>query len=172
MEVFWYLRLNPNLIYSVDFHVSGYMRIRTSDSPVLKCKGFSFVVNNEGYLVKLLDPLGRVNVFCCPVYISGPFCPCKLNICPVSSKSLLSAQWVAKFLHADSEDSDQTENIPCISVFMHPSVHSSHFSMHTISYELCVLRVLKFHIWIPHGKIADQYFFLVRHISLSGFTSL
>ena len=32
-------------------------------------------------------------------------------------------------------------------------------------------RVLKFHIWIPHGKIADLYFFfffLVRVISLSG----
>ena len=29
-------------------------------------------------------------------------------------------------------------------------------------------RVLKFHIWIPHGKIADTHFFLVRVISLSG----
>ena len=29
-------------------------------------------------------------------------------------------------------------------------------------------RVLKFHIGIPHGKIADLYFFLVRVISLSG----
>ena len=29
-------------------------------------------------------------------------------------------------------------------------------------------RVLKFHIWISHGKIADPYFFLVRVISLSG----
>ena len=28
--------------------------------------------------------------------------------------------------------------------------------------------VLKFHIWIPHGKIADMFFFLVRVISLSG----
>ena len=28
--------------------------------------------------------------------------------------------------------------------------------------------VLKFHIWISHGKIADPYFFLVRVISLSG----
>ena len=90
-------------------------------------------------------------------------------------------------------------------------VHSSHFLMHAISYEPCMLgfwnfiyeflmeiqltvifffselslflelypfekirmtsdvcyilltvhaRVLKFHIWIPHGKIADPYFFL------------
>ena len=34
-----------------------------------------------------------------------------LGICPVCSESLLGAQWVAKdpsFLHADSEDSDQT----------------------------------------------------------------
>ena len=29
-------------------------------------------------------------------------------------------------------------------------------------------RVLKFHVWIPHGKIADPYFFLVRVIYLSG----
>ena len=29
-------------------------------------------------------------------------------------------------------------------------------------------RVLKFHIWIPHGKIANWYFFLVQVISLSG----
>ena len=29
-------------------------------------------------------------------------------------------------------------------------------------------RVLKFHVWIPHGKIADPYFFLVRVVSLSG----
>ena len=33
-------------------------------------------------------------------------------------------------------------------------------------------RVLKFHIWIPRGKIADPYFFLVRVISLSGVTPL
>ena len=30
------------------------------------------------------------------------------------------------------------------------------------------VRVLKFHIWIPHGKLADTHFFLVRVISLSG----
>ena len=29
-------------------------------------------------------------------------------------------------------------------------------------------RVLKFHIWIPHGKIVDARFFLIRVISLSG----
>ena len=29
-------------------------------------------------------------------------------------------------------------------------------------------RVLKFHIWIPHGKIADTHFFLVQVISLPG----
>ena len=33
-------------------------------------------------------------------------------------------------------------------------------------------RVLKFHIWTPHGKIADLYFFLVRVTSLSGVTPL
>ena len=38
-----------------------------------------------------------------------------LGIRPVWSESLLCAQWVAKdpgFLHADSEDSDQTGRIP------------------------------------------------------------
>ena len=29
-------------------------------------------------------------------------------------------------------------------------------------------RVLKFYIWIPHGKVADSYFFLVLVISPSG----
>ena len=48
---------------------------------------------------------------------------------------------------------------------LHPSVclkHACHilWTMHA--------RLLKFHIWIPHGKITDQYFFLVRVISLSG----
>ena len=33
-------------------------------------------------------------------------------------------------------------------------------------------RVLKFHIWIPHGKITDQYFFLVLVISLFGIMPL
>ena len=33
-------------------------------------------------------------------------------------------------------------------------------------------RVLKFHIWITHGKITDPYFFLDRAISLSGVISL
>ena len=38
-----------------------------------------------------------------------------LGIHPVWSESLLCTQWVAKdpsFLHADSEDSDQTEQMP------------------------------------------------------------
>ena len=32
--------------------------------------------------------------------------------------------------------------------------------------------VLKFLKWIPHGKIADPYFFLVQVISLSGVTPM
>ena len=39
----------------------------------------------------------------------------RLGICPVWSESSLCAQWVAKdpsFLHADSEDSDQTGRMP------------------------------------------------------------
>ena len=41
-----------------------------------------------------------------------------LGICPVWSESLLCAKWVAKgprFLHADSEDSDQTGQMPRLS---------------------------------------------------------
>lgn len=53
------IRMSLKALQTENHDLSGYMRIRTSDSPVLKCKGFSFVVNNEGYLVKLLDPLGR-----------------------------------------------------------------------------------------------------------------
>ena len=30
-------------------------------------------------------------------------------------------------------------------------------------------RVLKFHIWIPDGRIADPYFFLIRIVSLFGY---
>ena len=40
-----------------------------------------------------------------------------LGICPVWSESLLCALWVAKdpsFLHADSEDSDQTGRMPSL----------------------------------------------------------
>ena len=29
-------------------------------------------------------------------------------------------------------------------------------------------RVLKFHIWIPHVKVVDWYFFLARVMTLSG----
>ena len=35
----------------------------------------------------------------------------------------------------------------------------AHFLMHSISFELVRARVLKFHIWITHEKIADTYFF-------------
>ena len=44
-----------------------------------------------------------------------------------------------------------------------PSVHASIRSSKTVH-----ARVLKFHLWIPHGKIIDTRFFLVRVISLSG----
>ena len=33
-------------------------------------------------------------------------------------------------------------------------------------------RVMKFHIWVPHGKIADPYFFLFRVMPLFGVTLL
>ena len=46
--------------------------------------------------------------------------------------------------------------------------HSRHFLMRAISYKPCMLRFLKFHIWIPHGKVADTCFFLVLVTSLSG----
>ena len=49
-----------------------------------------------------------------------------------------------------------------IGLSVRPSVRSSR-TVHA--------RVLKFYIWIPHGKIADTHFFLVRVISLSGVMS-
>ena len=42
-------------------------------------------------------------------------------------------------------------------------VHASVRSSRTVR-----ARVLKFHLWIPHGKIVNEHFFLVRVISLSG----
>ena len=47
-------------------------------------------------------------------------------------------------------------------LFFIPCLCLSCFLMHAVSYELCNgvhARVLKFHIWIPHEKIADLYFF-------------
>ena len=47
-----------------------------------------------------------------------------------------------------------------VRVYVRPCIHSSK-NVHAT--------VLKFHIWIPHGKIADLYFyFLVQVIPLSG----
>ena len=50
---------------------------------------------------------------------------------------------------------------------MHASVRACIRSSRTMH-----ARVLKFHRWIPHGKIADTRLFLVRVISLSGVTPL
>ena len=69
-------------------------------------------------------------------------CPLKtqisLGIHPVWSESLLCAQWVAKdpmFLHADSEDSDQTGRMPkLIWVFAGPT-HFLGFVMSWLSYD-------------------------------------
>ena len=43
--------------------------------------------------------------------------------------------------------------------------YSADFLMHSISFEQCML-LLKFHIWIPHGKIADTYFFFLTGLCL------
>ena len=66
----------------------------------------------------------QMNCFCCEQNLFEPphdktnkmtVCPAKTQIIyPVWSESLLCAEWVAKdpsFLHADSEDSDQTESL-------------------------------------------------------------
>ena len=43
------------------------------------------------------------------------------------------------------------------------------FVLSVLSSKSVHARVLKFHIWIPHGKIADtRFIFIVRVISLSG----
>ena len=69
-------------------------------------------------------------------------CPAKteisLGLRPVWSESLLCAQWVAKdsrFLHADSEDSDQTGQIPrLIRVFAGHTCHFVGFVMRWLKY--------------------------------------
>ena len=107
-------------------------------------------------------------------------CPAKTQICPGWSESSLCSQWLAKnpsFLHVDSEDSDQPGWMPrliwvfagrtvtllcpqlrrsCGSILVSggPSVRLSIRSSKTVH-----ARVLKFHIWIPHGKIVDPHFF-------------
>ena len=61
-----------------------------------------------------------------------------LGIHPVWSESLLCAQWVAKdpwFLHADSEDSDQTGRMPrLIWVFSECTCHFVGFTMMRLIY--------------------------------------
>ena len=68
------------------------------------------------------------------------------------------------FLQCQFDESDYAPNfeevygaywfrVVCASVHSSKTVHA---------------RVLKFHTWIPHGKIADTRFFLVQVISLSG----
>ena len=37
----------------------------------------------------------------------------------------------------------------------------AHFLMSSINFELCMLGFFKFHLWIPHEKIADTYFCLL-----------
>ena len=61
-----------------------------------------------------------------------------LGICPVWLESSLSVQWVAKdwsFLHADSEDSDQTGQMPrLIRVFAGCTCHFVGFVMRRLNY--------------------------------------
>ena len=64
--------------------------------------------------------------------------PISLGIHPVWSESSLCAQWIAKdpsFLHADSEDSDQTGRMPrLISVFAGRTCHFVGFVMRRLIY--------------------------------------
>ena len=57
---------------------------------------------------------------------------------------------------------EQADGAYCFQVVL-SSIHASVCSSRTVH-----ARALKFHIWIPDGKIADTHFFLVRVISLSG----
>ena len=72
-----------------------------------------------------------------------------LGSCPVWSKSSLCTQWVAKdprFLHADSEDSDQTGRMPrLIRVFTQPTVFVMKWLTcpgHVLIYPLLVLMTI------------------------------
>ena len=63
-------------------------------------------------------------------------CPAKTGIRPVWSESSLCAQWIAKgpiFLHADSEDSDQTGRMPRL-IWV--------FAMHTVTLLILLCRGL------------------------------
>ena len=70
-----------------------------------------------------------------------------LGICPVWSESLVCAYWVVKepsFLHADSEDSDQTGRMPrliwvlagCTAILLVLSCHSSYLNILKPSFPL------------------------------------
>ena len=83
-----------------------------SRSPVVMCRLTSMIVALPGHYHVSSEPrhdkTNRVTVRPAKTQIS-------LGIRPVWSESSLCAQWVAKdpsFLHADSEDSDQTGRMP------------------------------------------------------------
>ena len=44
-------------------------------------------------------------------------------------------------------------------LFVCPCICPLRFLVHSITSEPCMLGFLKFHIWIPHEKIADTSFF-------------
>ena len=68
-----------------------------------------------------------------------------LDIRPVWSESLLCTQWVAKnpsFLHADSEDSDQTGRMPrLIWVFAGRTCHFVCFVMRRLTYRMLITKI-------------------------------
>ena len=83
-------------------------------------------------------------------------------------------QWSSGFVVIEDNDDD---TICCCYAPNFEEVDGAYwFRVVRASVRLCVrssktvhARVLKFHIWIPHGKIVDaRFFFLVRVISLSG----
>ena len=74
-----------------------------------------------------------------------------LGICPICSESSLCAQWVAKdqsFLHADSEDSDQTGWMPrLIGVFAGRTCHFIGFVVRWLNY------VFGAHVYQSTGRL-------------------
>ena len=90
------------------------------------------------------------------------------DICPVWSESSLCTQWVAKdlsFLHADSEDSDQTGRMPrMIWGFTGRTCHFAGFVMRRLIYakksQLAITDLLFLHLRTFHKLCSNKLFFI------------
>ena len=78
--------------------------------------------------------------------------------CDVALKELKHEKFITNYA-PNFEEVDKAYWFRVVRASVYASIRSSR-TVHA--------RALKFHVWIPHGIIADRYFFLVWVISLSG----